>query len=194
MRQNAWLSKGFECRRSTNLIAVGVGAVFRFRFGLAASLLCLPFEHLPLLSSADPILDGHGIVGPRLAEPLEVEMLNELPERHLPGFLAVVVDLSELLWIHPQLASHLDMTVGQVVAPSRIDPSLHLLIRFLLLVAHWLYFISHSAALCRFRSIGSFSLGDTGRQQADKKNNELGVMNHITTSHLNDGCDARCHS
>src|SRR3990172_5835266 len=53
-------------------------------------------------------------------------MLDVLPQRHLPRFLPVVVELAELLRIHPQLASHPDVGMRQVVAISRLDPRLHL--------------------------------------------------------------------
>jgi hypothetical protein len=68
-------------------------------------------------------------------------VLNELPQRHFPGFLTVVVLLAELFRVHPQLASHLDMGVGQVVTPPRVDPGLHLLIRFLFLFSHSIHLI-----------------------------------------------------
>jgi len=110
-----------------------VGAVVLCRLGLPATQLCFTLAHLSLLFSADSIFDRRHSVGSVLAEPFEVEVFYELPERHFPGLLTVVVLLAELFRVHSQLASHLDMSVRKVVTLPRVDPSLHFLIRLLLL-------------------------------------------------------------
>src|SRR4051812_42187884 len=58
------------------------------------------------------------------AEPLEVQVLDEFRQGHLPGFLVVVIDLPELGWIHAQLAGHLHLGVREVMPLPRIDPRL----------------------------------------------------------------------
>ena len=103
---------------------------------MTASQFCLSLERFSLLFSTDSILDGHHTVRTVLAEPFAVEVLDELLERHFPGLLMVVGLLAELFRVHPQLASHLDMGVGQVVTLPRVDPCLHLLIGFLFLICH----------------------------------------------------------
>src|SRR4030067_1067037 len=67
-------------------------------------------------------------------------MLVVRPQRHLPRFLPVVVELAELLRIHPKLASHLDVGMRQVMALPRVDPRLHLPVRLLFLPGHSLPF------------------------------------------------------
>jgi hypothetical protein len=105
---------------------------------------------LPLnLLAADLVLDGQNYIWSFLAEPLEVEVLDVLPERHLLRLLVVVVQPAELLRVHPQLASHLDLGVRQVAAPTRVYPSLHLLVRLLFL-------LGHSAYLKRSKPSGGF--------------------------------------
>ena len=49
-------------------------------------------------------------------------MLDELRQGSLPVFLIVIVELAELLRVHPELAGHLDVRVRQVVALSCLDP------------------------------------------------------------------------
>jgi len=66
--------------------------------------------------------------GSSLAEPLKVECFYELWQRQFPRLLRVVVDLAKLRWIHSQFACHLQLHVRQMMALSRIDPRLHLLI------------------------------------------------------------------
>src|SRR5271169_1277561 len=41
----------------------------------------------------------------------------------------MIVELAELLRVHTQLASHLHLGVGEVMALARVDPLLHLLVR-----------------------------------------------------------------
>jgi len=59
--------------------------------------------------AADFFLDRRNLFRSFLSETLEVEVLDVLPERHLPRLLIVVVQLAELFGIHPELAGHLNM-------------------------------------------------------------------------------------
>jgi len=51
-------------------------------------------------------------------------MLDELWQRQLPSFLAMVRQFAELLWIHPQLPGHLDVPMTEVEPLSSIYPNL----------------------------------------------------------------------
>jgi hypothetical protein len=75
-----------------------------------------------------------------LAEPLEVELFDELRQGQLPRFLLVVIDLAQLRRVHPQFASHVDLGVRQMVTLSRLDPRLHRLILLLRLLGHAIIF------------------------------------------------------
>jgi hypothetical protein len=50
-------------------------------------------------------------------------VLDELRERHLPGFLLVIVELAELLRVHAELARHLHVGVREAMALARLDPN-----------------------------------------------------------------------
>src|SRR3981081_1886755 len=58
----------------------------------------------------------------------------------------MIVQLAELHRVHPQLASHLHLGVGEVIALSRVDPPLHLLVR--------LSFLRHAIRLASIYFIG----------------------------------------
>jgi hypothetical protein len=58
----------------------------------------------------------------RPLEALMIKFLDELRERELPGFLPVVVELPELLGVHPELSGHLDLFVGQAMTSFCLDP------------------------------------------------------------------------
>ena len=66
-------------------------------------------------------------------------MPDVLPERHLPWLLVVVVLLAEPFRIHPQLSSHLDLGMTEVMPLASIYPGLHLLARLLYLLGHWIH-------------------------------------------------------
>ena len=70
------------------------------------------------------MFDGQNYIWLFLAKALEVQVLDVLPERHLPRLLVVVVQPAELPGVHSQLASHLDLGVRQVVALTRIEQGL----------------------------------------------------------------------
>jgi hypothetical protein len=55
---------------------------------------------------------------------LEVQLLDKLGQRQLPGFLLRVGKAAELLGIQPQLSGHLDVGIRKMVALARIDPAL----------------------------------------------------------------------
>ena len=54
-------------------------------------------------------------------------MLDEVWERQLPSFLAMVCKAAELPWIHPQLPGHLDLRMTEVVPLSSVYPHLQIL-------------------------------------------------------------------
>src|SRR3990170_3758134 len=101
---------------------------------------CLTPGFFLLTFETQPIFDGQNGAGARPADPFEVEMLDVLPQRHLPRFLPVVVELAELLRVHPELASHLDLSMRKVVALPRLDPRLHLPVHFHFFPGHPLPF------------------------------------------------------
>jgi hypothetical protein len=47
-----------------------------------------------------------------LPKSLEVEMLDELTQGHLPWLLLVIVELTQLFGIHPQISGHLNLSMG----------------------------------------------------------------------------------
>ncbi len=51
-------------------------------------------------------------------------MLNKLRQRRLPSLLSVVVDLPELLRVHPEFSRHLNLRVGETMPPSCLNPQL----------------------------------------------------------------------
>ena len=69
-------------------------------------------------------LDGHHDLRPNPAEPLGVQVLDELGQRNLPRLLPVVVQRAELGRVQPKLAGHLHVGVGEPVPCSCVDPSL----------------------------------------------------------------------
>src|SRR5262245_50099668 len=58
----------------------------------------------------------------KLLESLLVILLDELGKRQLPRLLLVIVQLPELLRVHPELARHLHLFVRQAKAPLGLDP------------------------------------------------------------------------
>jgi hypothetical protein len=60
-------------------------------------------------------------------ESLVVKFLDELRERALPGFLPVIVELTEFLGVHPEFSCHLNLFVGQAMTPLCLDPTDHFL-------------------------------------------------------------------
>lgn len=79
------------------------------RFNLTAARLRLLAKGLLLPVPADLFLYRFNDVWMLLPKTLGVEMLDILPERHLPRFLAVVVQFAKRFGIHPQFAGHLDL-------------------------------------------------------------------------------------
>lgn len=63
-------------------------------------------------------------LGPFPAEPLEVEVLDELRQWRFPRFLPVVGDLAELAWVQAEFAGHLHLRVREVVPLARLSPGL----------------------------------------------------------------------
>ena len=51
-------------------------------------------------------------------------MLNEIWQRCFPFLLRMVVELPELLWVHPQFSRHLNLGVGEMMPLSRLHPDL----------------------------------------------------------------------
>ena len=96
---------------------------------------CTP-SFLLLLREAPSLLDRRNIIRRGLSETFQVQVLDIVSERHLPGFLLMIVQLAELHRVHTQLARHLHLGVGEVMALSRIDPLLHLVV--------WLSFLRHA--------------------------------------------------
>ena len=66
---------------------------------------------------------SHGI-RPPLTKAFGIKLPNEFPQRQLPWLLVMVVQLPELLWVHPQLTCHLHVLMRQVELASCIDPGL----------------------------------------------------------------------
>src|SRR5579872_7191028 len=89
---------------------------------LPAKTLGLALRGLLLLLLAGNPLDGEDDVRALLAEPLEVDVLDELRQGRLPGLLTVVVDLPQFCRIQPKLPRHLHVGVGQVVPLPGLDP------------------------------------------------------------------------
>jgi hypothetical protein len=58
------------------------------------------------------LLEGNDVFGSIASEPLQVELLDELVQRHLSWFLVVIVNAAELLRVQAQLARHLHVGVG----------------------------------------------------------------------------------
>ena len=79
-----------------------LGLLLFCRLSLPALQLRLASLCLLLLLAAGLGLDGQNYIWSFLAEPLEVEVLEVLPERQLPQLLVVVVQPAELLRAHPQ--------------------------------------------------------------------------------------------
>jgi hypothetical protein len=75
---------------------------------------------------ARSILDGKDPIWLSSPEALLIEVFNEDRKGSFPWFLVVVGQLAQLSWVQTQFASHLDVSVGQVKRPARLDPSLQL--------------------------------------------------------------------
>ena len=86
-------------------------------------LLCFAF-HLFTLLVPDDLLDRPDLVWPLLAEPFEVELLDELGKRRFPRLLMMVRLLTEFLRIHPQFPCHLNLGMGEVKPFAGINPDL----------------------------------------------------------------------
>ena len=86
--------------------------------GLACILACSLLGFL--------FLNGANVHWLLATEPLLKTLLNELRKRHFPGLLPVVRDATELLGIHPQFASHLNLGMRQVITLAGFDPRLEL--------------------------------------------------------------------
>src|SRR5215468_4686678 len=82
---------------------------------------------VPGLLGSRAILDRHHALGPLPAEPLPVQVLDELRQRRLPRLLIMVVELAELPRVHPELARHLHLRVRQPEPLPRLDPVLQVL-------------------------------------------------------------------
>jgi hypothetical protein len=66
---------------------------------------------------------SHGI-RPPLTEAFVIKLPNEFRQWQLPWLLVMVVQLSELLWVHPQLTCHLHVLMRQAEPAPCIDPTL----------------------------------------------------------------------
>ena len=82
-----------------------------------------------LLRESQSLLNGRNVIRGRPSEPFQVVVLDVVSQRHLPRFLLMIVQLAELDRVHTQLASHLHLGVGEVMALSRVDPLLHFGVR-----------------------------------------------------------------
>src|SRR5713226_8634503 len=78
---------------------------------------------------------SHGI-RPPLTEAFGIKLPNEFRQRQLPWLLVMVVQLPELLWVHPQLTCHLHVLMRQVELASCIDPRLQVCRYAWLLLRH----------------------------------------------------------
>jgi hypothetical protein len=64
-----------------------------------------------------------GVVLPKRSK---LELFDEPRRWQFPVLLLVVIDLAQFRWVQPKLSGHLHLAVREMVAPSRIDPFLHL--------------------------------------------------------------------
>src|SRR5882724_5414464 len=64
-----------------------------------APALPLALPRLLVRVRAGPVLDRHDDIRTAPAEPLDIQVLDELGQRHLPRLLPVVVELPELLGV-----------------------------------------------------------------------------------------------
>ena len=92
-------------------------------FAARLKLSCFAFRLLSLPIS-DDLLDRPDVVWPRLAEPLEIKLFDELGKGHFPRFLMMVRLLTEFLRIQAQLSCHLNVGMGEVKSIACIDPDL----------------------------------------------------------------------
>src|SRR6266576_5938350 len=70
------------------------------------------------------LLDTSHDIRPPLTEAFGIKLPNEFWQRQLPWLLVMVVQLSELLWVQPQLTCHLHVLMRQMELASCIDPRL----------------------------------------------------------------------
>ena len=70
------------------------------------------------------LLDTSHNIRPPLTEAFGIKLTNEFRQRQLPWLLVMVVQLSELLWVQPQLTCHLHVLMRQMELASCIDPRL----------------------------------------------------------------------
>jgi hypothetical protein len=79
---------------------------------------------------------SHGI-RPLPTKALGIKLPNEFRQRQLPWLLVMVVQLPELLWVHPKFTCHLHVLMRQVEPASRVDPRLQACrYPFLILLQH----------------------------------------------------------
>jgi len=70
------------------------------------------------------LFDRYDYIRLIFAEPLALQMRNELWKGKLPWLLPMVRKFSELLWVQAELARHLDMGMREVKTLPCIDPDL----------------------------------------------------------------------
>src|SRR3954469_14696124 len=68
----------------------------------------------------------------RPLESLPVKFLDEPWKRDFPGLLLVIVELPELLRVHPEFSCHLNLFICKEMTPFCPDPRNHLSRNFLL--------------------------------------------------------------
>src|ERR1700730_5359585 len=96
---------------------------------------CLPRLFLCRLRR-DRFFDASNNIRPPPAKAFEIKGLYEFGQRHLPWLLVMIVQLPELLWVHPQLTRHLNVLMRQVELASCFDPRLQVCRHARLLLRH----------------------------------------------------------
>src|SRR4029453_5568617 len=109
--------------RSTDPRSSGSSARGPVGFCAGAALCLLARGSLGLLG-AGLLFHRHHDFRSLPSEALAVEVFDELRQRRLPWLLAVVVELAELLRVHPELACHLHVRMREVEALPCLDPIL----------------------------------------------------------------------
>ena len=93
-----------------------------------------------------------------LSESLEIDLSNELRQRKLPAFLAVICQSAEFFGVHSELASHLDVRVREAKSLACIDPGFQLV---------WNTLLGH------VRSIAAIGQNDSAEFRKNRKPREV---------------------
>jgi hypothetical protein len=94
---------------------------------LGKGLLLLLLSRAPIFLGGNDLFKRANVLRRVAAKAFAIAVGDELSERSLPGFLALIGEAAKLLRIHPEFASHLYFGMGKLETLPSVEPSLELL-------------------------------------------------------------------